>query len=370
MRILEVCVDLDGGGIDRYLLNYCSRISDVQFDFAVVDDNKIGILEPQLEALGCRIHRVPRQRKGVRANYNAIKKILTETHYDAVHVHLGYRGAVALLCAKNCGVKTRIVHAHIAAEPETLVQRLVRKAFTVWVKQLATHLAACGVDAAKWLWGETAYAKGKVTIHNNAIETARYAYSEESRTAVRQELGIGADTLVVGHVGRLCAQKNQLRLLDIFGEMHRQHPDSMLLLVGRGDLEEALRNKAAEMGLSQAVRLLGVRDDVPRLLSAFDTFVFPSTHEGLPFTLIETQCNGLPAVSADTVTPLVKLGEDVEFLSLSLSDAEWAQRALCIAARGHDVHGARRVADAGYDVDREAVRLREYYFNAIEAEVT
>ena len=367
MRILEVCVDLDGGGIDRYLMNYCSRIPEIQFDFAVVDDNKIGILEPQLEALGCRIHRVPRQRKGVRANYNAIKNILTETHYDAVHVHLGYRSTIALLCAKRCGVKARIVHAHIAAEPETAMQKLFRKSCTILVKSLATHLAACGVDAAKWVWGEKAYAKGKVVIHNNAIETAKYAYSAAHRAAVRAELGIADDTLVVGHVGRLCAQKNQLRLLDIFGEIHRHRPNAALLLVGRGDLDEAIRDKAARMGLSDAVHLLGVRDDVPQLLSAFDTFVFPSTHEGLPFTLIETQCNGLPAISADTVTPLVKLGEDVCFLSLEESDAAWAQAALAAAERGHDCGGAARVADAGYDIDREAVRLRDYYMNAIEA---
>ena len=368
MRILEVCVDLDGGGIDRYLLNYCSRIPEIQFDFAVVD-SKVGILEPQLEALGCRIYRVPRQRNGVRANYNAIKQILTQAHYDAVHVHLGYRGAVALLCAKNCGVKTRIVHAHIAAEPETFVRRIVRKSFAVLAKCLATHLAACGVDAAKWVWGEQAYANGLVTIHNNAIETAQYAYSEEHRAAVRDEFGIDQNTLVVGHVGRLNAQKNQLRLLDIFAEMCRIHPNAVLMMVGRGDLEEAIRRKIAEMNLGDKVYLLGVRSDVPRLLSAFDTFVFPSTHEGLPFALIETQCNGLPVVSADTVTPMVKLGEDVEFLSLSLSDAEWAKRAVTIAKRGHDRDGVRRVMDAGYDIDREAVRLRDYYFNAVEAEV-
>ena len=366
MRILEVCVDLDGGGIDRYLLNYCSRIPEIQFDFAVVD-SKIGMLEPQIEALGCRIHRVPRQRSGLRANYNAIKKILTDTHYDAVHVHLGYRGAVALWCAKRCGVKTRIVHAHIAAEPESAKQRLVRKGFTVLVKKLATHLAACGVDAAKWVWGEKAYATGKVTIHNNAIETAKYAYSAEARASVRADLGIVADTLVVGHVGRLCAQKNQLRLLDIFDEIHRQRPDAVLLLVGRGDLDEEIQYKAEKLGLSNAVRLLGVRDDVPKLLSAFDAFVFPSTHEGLPFTLIETQCNGLPAVSADTVTPLVKLGEDVEFLSLEESDAVWAQAALAAAERGHNAAGSHIVGEAGYDIDREASRLRDYYLKAIEA---
>lgn len=368
MRILEVCVDLDGGGIDRYLLNYCSRIPEIQFDFAVVD-NKIGILEPQLEALGCHIYRVPRQSHGVRANYNAIKKILTDNHYDAVHVHLGYRGAVALWCAKRCGVQTRIVHAHIAAEPESIKQRLVRKGFTILVKRLATHLAACGVDAAKWVWGSRTYTKGKVTIHNNAIETSKYAYSVETRTAVRADLGLGDDTLVVGHVGRLSAQKNQLRLLDIFGEIHRMRPDSVLLLVGRGDLENAILRKVEEMSLSGAVRLLGVRDDVPRLLSAFDTFMFPSTHEGLPFTLIETQCNGLPAVSADTVTPLVKLGNDVEFLSLAQSDTVWAQAAIAAAERGHDSAGARSVAEAGYDIDREAARLRDYYTKTIEAGV-
>lgn len=366
MRILEVCVDLDGGGIDRYLLNYCSRIPEIQFDFAVVD-NKIGILEPQLEALGCHIYRVPRQSRGVRANYNAIKQILTQNTYDAVHVHLGYRGAVALWCAKRCGVKTRIVHAHIAAEPESAKQRIIRKGFTVLVKWLATHLAACGVDAAKWVWGEKTYARGKVTIHNNAIETTKYAYSAANRAAVRAALGIGEDAFVVGHVGRLSAQKNQLRLLDIFGEIHRLRPDAILLLVGRGELDELIRRKAEEMGIANAVRLLGVRDDVPQLLSAFDTFVFPSTHEGLPFTLIETQCNGLPAISADTVTPLVKLGEDVEFLSLSQSDAVWAQAALAAAERGHNPGGASRVMNAGYDIDREAARLNDYYTNAIKA---
>lgn len=369
MRILEVCVDLDGGGIDRYLLNYCSRIPEIQFDFAVVD-SKIGILEPQLEALGCHIYRVPRQSRGIKANYNAIKQILTENHYDAVHVHLGYRGAVALFCAKKCGIKTRIVHAHIAAEPESAKQRLIRKGFTWLCKGLATHLAACGVDAAKWLWGEKAYARGDVTIHNNAIETAKYAYSDEHRRAVREELGLADSTFVVGHVGRLSHQKNQLRLLDIFEEIHRLRPDSVLLLVGRGELEEAILQKVQEKQLGDSVRLLGVRDDVPRLLSAFDTFVFPSTHEGLPFTLIETQCNGLPAISADTVTPLVKLGEDVAFLSLTQSDNEWARAALAAAERGHNPDGARVVADAGYDIDREAARLRDYYVNAIEARKT
>lgn len=366
MKVLEICVDLDGGGIDRYLLNYCSRINDIHFDFAVVD-SKIGILEPEIKALGSHIYRIPRQSAGLKANYKAIKKVITENGYDAVHVHLGYKGALALLCAKNCGIKTRIVHAHIAAEPEDFKQKLIRKMFTFFTKYLATDLAACGVDAAKWVWGKKAYENGKVTIHNNAIQTKKFAYSLDKRTQVRNALGIADETFVVGHVGRLCAQKNQLRLLEIFYEIQKNKTDSILLLVGRGDLEDAIKDKIMQLGLENNVRLLGVRDDVPLLLNAFDIFVFPSTHEGLPFTLIETQCNGLYAVSANTVTPLVKLGDCVEFLSLSDSDTLWAEKAIVLAEKGHSENEYNVVAEAGYDIDIEAKKLKEYYFDSVKA---
>lgn len=366
MKILEVCVDLDGGGIDRYLLNYCSRIKEIHFDFAVVDSKK-GILEPQLEALGCNIYRVPRQSSGLKANYNALKKIITENGYDAVHVHLGYRGALALFCAKNCGVKARIIHAHIAYEPESFKQKIIRKVFTFFSKVLATDLAACGVDAAKWVWGNRAYQKGKVTIHNNAIQTEKYAYSKEKREKLRSQLGISDSTFVVGHVGRFCSQKNQMRLVDIFKEICNLKPDSLLILVGRGESELAVKEKVNRLGLDDRVLFLGIRDDVADLLNTFDIFVFPSTHEGLPFTLIETQCNGLQVVSATTVTPLVKLSDYISFLSLEQTDTVWAQAAIDLSKKGHSIDGRKFVIDAGYDIDIEAQKLKEYYFNTVKA---
>lgn len=366
MKILEVCVDLDGGGIDRYLLNYCSRIKDIQFDFAIVENGKVGILEKPLTDLGCKIYRVPRQSAGIKANYEALRNIMTEGGYDAVHVHLGYKSLFALHCAKKCGIKTRIVHAHIAFTPEGIKEKITRRIFTFFVKRLATHLAACGIDAAKWVWGKRAYKKGKVTIHNNAIETKNYAFSSDNREKLRTELGISDTTLAVGHVGRLSAQKNQLRLLDIFKKMLEKRPDAVLFMVGNGTDEQKIKDKAEKLGISGSIRLLGVRSDVPQLLSAFDVFVFPSTHEGLPFTLIETQCNGLYAVSADTVTDYIKISECVEFLSLEADDVVWADKAILLAAKGHLESGAEVTAQAGYDIDVEAAKLRQYYLNVAE----
>lgn len=369
MKILQVCVELDGGGIDRYLLNYCSRIRDIEFDFVIVDDDsgKRGILEPLIEALGSHIYRVPRQTGHMRENYSALKKIMTDTKYDAVHVHLGYKGAVALLCAKRCGIKTRIVHAHIAYEQETAKQKMVRKLFTVISKHYATSLFACGVDAAKWVWGESTYKKGKVSVINNAIDARRYAYSVDTRSRVRSDFGIEENMLVVGHVGRLCSQKNQLRLLDIFKEIKTNVDKSLLLLVGRGNLEDEIKTKITSLGLDECVRLLGVRDDVPDLLSALDVFVFPSLYEGLPFTLVETQCNGLYALSADTVTKLAKVGNCVEFMSLDESDKSWAQRAVKLSEQGHKADEWENIVINGYDIDTEANKLRDRYYDLVKA---
>ena len=93
------------------------------------------------------------------------------------------------------------------------------------------------------------------------------------------------------------------------------------------------------------------------LLNAFDVFVFPSTHEGLPFTLIETQCNGLYALSSDTVTPLVKVSDCVEFISLDETDSVWAEKSLELAKRGHLESAHGDVVDAGYDINAEAKKL-------------
>jgi len=82
MKILQVCVDLDGGGIDRYLLNYCSKLSDIRFDFAIVDNKKVGILEKDIENLGSTIYRVPRQTGNARKNYQTLKKIMTENNAE------------------------------------------------------------------------------------------------------------------------------------------------------------------------------------------------------------------------------------------------------------------------------------------------
>ena len=364
MRVLQVCTALDGGGVDRYLFNYCTRIPEISFDFAVVDTGKKGILEPDLEQ-NSTVFRVPQLKNGPYKNYTALHHIMTKHHYDAVHVHLGYKGVVALLCAKNCGIKVRIAHSHCAEQPQNIFQKLCRVVLSFIAKCLATSLAACGEDAAGWMWGEKALQNGRVTLQNNAIDTAQFRFSQTQRQQLRRQLGVSDDTLLVGHVGRLCEQKNQLRLLDIFNLLHQQHPQSELLLIGRGGQEQEIREKIDCLGLQNSVRLLGVREDVPALLSALDVMIFPSLFEGFPVTLVEAQCSGLSVICSDCVTSSVKLTEAVSFLSLHDPDQIWVDATLNASKkRLHD--GDLQLCHCGYDLTTEVQKLKQYYFQQIQ----
>ena len=365
--ILQVCVDLDGGGIDRYLYNYCTIIQDIHFDFAAID-NKNGILEKPLTQYGYNIYKIPRITQGFIQNYKAFKRVMSSHHYDAVHVHLGFYGFLALLAAKKCGIKTRIVHAHIAFVPENYKEKMIRKILTFVTKRLATNMAACGIDAAKWVWGENSYKEGKVIVHNNAINTNLYKFNNDQRIATRKSLGISDETLLVGHIGRLCDQKNQKRLIEIFYEISKEVDNSKLILLGfkessySADLEVLIK----KYSLQDKVFVLGVRDDVHILLNAMDVFVFPSKFEGLPFTLIETQCNGLYSLSSSAVSKYVKVSDCLDFLSLNENNKTWAEKAISLSRKGHCENAIKQVVSAGYDLEVEASKLKTYYLSLIK----
>lgn len=365
-KILQVCVDLDGGGIDRYLHNYCTRIEGIQFDFIIVDRGVTGMLEPLFLQRGSKIFRVPRQSGHVKENYSKMKHIMMEGKYDAVHVHLGFMGFLSLYCAKQCGIHTRIVHAHTAYEPETSKKYIKRKFFTILTKLYATNLAACGIDAGIWQWGKSEYDNDKVKVINNAIETVQYAFNRDLRNAIRKSMNIGEDTVVLGNVGRVGPQKNQLRLLEIFAEFKKRHVDSVLWLIGNREYNERVwSEKCRSLGIEESVNMLGIRRDVPGLLQAMDIFVFPSAYEGLPFTLIETQCNGLPSLSSTAVTKFVKVTDVLNYQDLNNTNSDWCDTIEKMLQNGRDYMAYKQVADAGYDIVKQSKELYTYYEDCI-----
>ena len=212
------------------------------------------------------------------------------------------------------------------------------------------------------MFGDKLYDSGLVEIINNAIDLAQFEYTPQVRDIIRSELNI-SDKLVIGHVGRFMKQKNHLFLIDIFKQIHLRDSNTVLLLVGEGDLEQDIKDKVNRLELGGCVFFLGVRTDVHNLFSAMDVFLLPSLYEGLPVVGIEAQASGLRVVAADTITKDAKIVENFIFIPLEQSAQSWAEKALesHTSTRHCRESAINRIIDAGFEIKTAARKLLRFY---------
>ena len=134
----------------------------------------------------------------------------------------------------------------------------------------------------------------EVRVVPGGVDLARFG--RVCRDEARKALGLPADIRVVGSVGRLEPVKGHKTLIEALPYL----PDDMVVVVvGQGSEANGLKDRAATLGVADRVRFLGHRDDVDRLMPAFDVFCLPSFSEGLPRVVMEAQAAGVPIVASD-----------------------------------------------------------------------
>ena len=119
-----------------------------------------------------------------------------------------------------------------------------------------------------------------------------------SRQALRSELGLDDEALVLGSIGQFSRRKQQAQVIEAARQLRDRYPQLKLLLFGVGPMESSLQRHVATSGLKGVVRFAGFRADVRRLLPALDVVVHPATGEGLGVALLEAAAAGVPIVAA------------------------------------------------------------------------
>ena len=296
----------------------------------------------------------------------AAERFFAEHHdYRAVHLNSGPKNFPILRSAKRYRIPVRIAHAHNTGfQTSSSAERLLGTCLKAPLRHYANVYLACSDRAGEWMFGSRQMKAGRVTVLPNGIPLRGFAFNQETRQRVRAEWQVRESVLVVGHIGRFTAQKNHDLLLDIFAELHRERPDSILVLAGIGELQDASRQKATELGLEGAVRFLGFRSDVARLLQGMDVFAMPSLYEGFPVTGVEAQATGLPCVFSDTITREAKILEAVEYLPLDAPLRQWVDSILRLAGSIQRAACYEELARKGYDVNTMAERLMSIYHAA------
>lgn len=370
IRIVHTC-PLGTGGITSLVLNICQHIdrNKVNFDYLVYRDEK-EYNEERAIALGGK--------KLVASNTDAgnsimkfwLKfyrsyKIFKREKPDAFHINAStpYDTLIGI-SAKAAGVKKVIVHSHNASSTgNSKVKKLIYK-FTKFIMSLYTDAYfTCSTEAAEYMFPRRVLKEKNYAMINNGITPSKFIFNEEKRNELREKNGL-TNALVIGNVGRMEIQKNQSFLLEVISELVKKKPETVLVLIGIGELENTLKAKAKEYGIEKNVIFWGASSNVNELMMMMDVFVMTSFHEGLPVVGIEAQASGLPCVLSDTITKEVKISENVEFVSLSKSAVVWAEAILALAEKDNDrSKGIALVQKSGFTIKAVAQDIQERYIN-------
>lgn len=369
MRVLHITEMLSAAGIESFIMNMYRRIdrSCVQFDFLVLRDEH-EFYDDEIKELGgikYWVHsNISNTLFRILDETQQIEQFLKEHHYDVVHIHYTtpLRAPYLKACLK-ASVKKRIYHSHSAyVSGKNFIKHAVYGYMKKQISKYATDYFACSMAAAEWIFEKKLIDDGTVKIIYNGIDTKKFAYSVSDREAVRKELNIN-DEFVLVHTGRFMSQKNHRFVVDVFCELKKICTGSKLLLLGTGELFEEVKHQVNELGLADDVIFAGVRSDVNRFLSAADCYIMPSLYEGLPVSAIEAECAGLPCIFSENITREVSLIEEIEFLSLDETVHEWVKQILKFRdVERHDK--SEIVKNSGYDIQAVAKKMQQLYMES------
>jgi glycosyltransferase involved in cell wall biosynthesis len=371
IHVLVLDTVMDRGGAEAMIMNYMRNVNRdlIQFDFLTNRDYRAAY-EDEIESLGGKVYHMCPMYPGRFRQYKREVRTFLKEHpqYQIIHSNLEERSYFALKEAKKLGIPVRISHSHnrpLGFNPKLIV----RYYFRFMLKYYNTHMFSCGVEAGDWLYGKKN--RDKVIIMNNAIDAKQYTYNQSKSIDMKKTLGV-EDKLVIGHVGRFFPQKNHPFLIDIFYEVHKKNPDAVLLLVGGGELDDALKNqmkqKVEDLGLADSVHFLGVRKDVNEVMQAFDLFLLPSLFEGLPVTMVEAQASGLPCVISDKVPIQCDITGNVKVVALEDAPSKWADVVLDFVKKFERKDTFDKIKKAGFDIKENAKWLEEFYREEVEGD--
>ena len=360
IRVLHSVSNMDRGGIETMLMNFYRHIDreQIQFDFLANKPDK-GDYDEEIKEMGGNIFVTPGY-----MNYKAYLSYMTDLfkehpEYKIIHTHNGSLMIYALQSAKKNNIPVRIAHAHATAVPVGLKNEL-KKIIRPLIKYVATDYWGCSNAAGEYYFSKRRWNNANELIHN-AIAVDDFTFNESKRAEIRRQYGL-SDKFVVGNVGRLAPQKNQKKLIEVFSTLHKIRPDSHLVIIGTGELEQKLKQQVAQLGLTDSVTFTGVLSNVNEWYSAFDVFAMTSIYEGLPVVAIEAQAADLPCVLTNTITPEVKITENMRFLGLNDDAQTWAKSILELQTNNR-VARESELKNAGYDIQSEAKRMQNLYLD-------
>ncbi|MGL6107384.1 glycosyltransferase [Romboutsia sp.] len=363
IKVLHYTPGFLSGGIESRLLDWYRNIDRSNIQFCLVKLNNIDDTHniSEFKRLGGEVYNFPSL--NLKNSFKYIKeltKLFKNNKFDVVHVHDVNSGIFVLIIAKISKIKLRILHSrttdYLPNEKNLLIKKSLKKLGPIF----SNKFFACSDEAGIWLFGDK---KSKdVKVIKNGIQIEKFIFDEEKRNSIRQELGI-KDKKVVGTISRLSPQKNINFLLKVFSKIYEKDNNTVLLIVGEGQMKQELIEKAKYLSLENQIIFLGEKNDVWNYYMAFDLFISTSLYEGFGTTAIESQATGTPTLLSTGFPNVVCVTNIVERINLDDSIEKWAERSIkLMKVRGKKTI-TNEIIEAGYSAEQVAKNLECIYLN-------
>jgi glycosyltransferase involved in cell wall biosynthesis len=298
-RIAFVITDLDPGGAERALVEVVTRLDRARWEPHVFNLSCEGELSGRLRAAGIPCDDLGRGRRPELRVIWRLYRALAKFDPALVQSFLFHANMASRLAALLAGIPVVVAGVRVAEHRSNGHLGWDRR-----TQPLVTHNVCVSEAVARFSSLTGGLSSAKVSVIPNGVDFARF---QQAVPLKRTDLGIpDAAPLLVG-VGRLDPQKGWETLIDALPAVWSEVPETRLLIAGDGPERSALQSRIETVDPRARIRLLGYRDDVPRLLKTANLLVAPSRWEGLPNAVLEAMAAGCPIVasSAEGVTELL-----------------------------------------------------------------
>jgi glycosyltransferase involved in cell wall biosynthesis len=297
-RVLHVITGLRLGGAETLLVRLLEGLGDERRGHSVLSLRPRWPLAQDIEELGVPVQALGMSGRPTPADIFRLGRILRRSQADLIQtwmLHSNVLGVVSRAVSRSpivWGVHLSEVSRSTLGTKAVVVQRL--EATCSWF--VPSRIVACSVSSRQ-VMHRLGYRRRRIVTIPNGFDVARFSPDPGAREEVRRELGLSPTTTAVGHLARFHPIKDHATLLAAAREVVAQAPDVRFVLCGHGVDAGNPELSALAAPLGDRVQLLGRRDDVPRLLNAFDLAVSSSSGEALPLAIGEAMSTGIPVAA-------------------------------------------------------------------------
>ena len=316
-RILHLINHFELGGTECQAVLLLQHLDRTRYDVRLAALSTSGPLFEKVAPLYSHIERYPLT---CFYNFNALKQIarlrsfLRANSIRIVHTHEFYSGILAVMAAQ-------FTDAQVITSQRNL--RMSDRLVHVWGRRVLNALADRILVNAEAIKNDivsvSSVSPAKVIVIKNGLASPLRGKEwgdlptvlSAAKVMLTGELGIPISSTIVGMVANLRPVKGHQYLIDAAARVLRVHPHAHFVLIGEGELRDALARQAKDLGIENRVHFMGHRKDAGSLVAGFDVAVLASLHEGLPNTVLEAMAAGVPVVATAVggVTEIIEDGK-------------------------------------------------------------